>query len=261
MAAPAAAGELWVECGGGGTGTGTGPVLLLLHGMGATASVWDGLRPLLARRWKGRWLAPDLRGHGRSPHRTPYSFGTHAADLAALLEPGEEVVVLGHSMGGAVAMALASGWFGVSVRAVAAFGVKLAWSEAEIAKARELARAPARIFATRAAAIERHLRVSGLAGLVPPDSPSAALGIAEAEGGFRLAADPGIAGVAGAGIERVIAAMRAKLRLAAGERDPLVSLDEMRRFDPDAVLLPGLGHNPHVEAPERLWEFAEAAFG
>jgi pimeloyl-ACP methyl ester carboxylesterase len=36
------------------------PVLLLLHGLGATGDVWDGWRPLLARRWPGRWLAPDL---------------------------------------------------------------------------------------------------------------------------------------------------------------------------------------------------------
>ena len=32
------------------------PVLLLLHGLGATGEVWDGWRPLLARRWPGRWL-------------------------------------------------------------------------------------------------------------------------------------------------------------------------------------------------------------
>jgi pimeloyl-ACP methyl ester carboxylesterase len=31
----------------------------------------------------------------------------------------------------------------------------------------------------------------------------------------------------------------------------------MRRFDSGAVLLEGLGHNPHVEAPERLWQLVE----
>jgi pimeloyl-ACP methyl ester carboxylesterase len=43
------------------------PVLLLLHGLGATGGVWQGWRPLLARRWPGHWLAPDLPGHGESP--------------------------------------------------------------------------------------------------------------------------------------------------------------------------------------------------
>jgi len=43
------------------------PVLLLLHGLGATGDVWHAWRPLLTRRWPGRWLAPDLPGHGGSP--------------------------------------------------------------------------------------------------------------------------------------------------------------------------------------------------
>jgi pimeloyl-ACP methyl ester carboxylesterase len=243
---------LWVEGGGNG-----GPVLLLLHGLGANASVWDGLRPLLAARWRGRWLAPDLRGHGRSGHRAPYSLGTHAADVAGLVEPGTELVALGHSMGGAVAMALASGWFGARVRQVIAFGVKLAWSEADAAKAQEAAAAPVRWFATREEAIERYLRVAGLKGLVDAASDAAALGVVEEAGRFRLAADPRIFGATGAAIGQVIAAMNAPLRLIAGDRDLLVTPEQMRRFDDDAVVLPGLGHNPHVEAPERLWHVVE----
>ena len=34
----------------------TGPLLLMLHGLGATGDVWAGLADL----WPGRWLAPDL---------------------------------------------------------------------------------------------------------------------------------------------------------------------------------------------------------
>lgn len=244
---------LWRESGGSGS-----PTLLLLHGLGANATVWDGLRPLLAQRWPGRWLAPDLRGHGRSSHRAPYSFGAHAADVAALLEQGEAVVVLGHSMGGAVAMALASQWFGIAVRRVLAFGVKLAWTEAEVAKAQEAARAPVRWFTSREEAIDRYLRIAGLKGLVPPGAAAASVGVVEEDGRFRLAADSRLAAVVGVPIERLVAAMRAPLRLAAGERDPMVTLDEMRRFDRDAVLLEGVGHNPHVEAPERVWQLVEA---
>jgi pimeloyl-ACP methyl ester carboxylesterase len=243
---------LWVESGGSG-----GPVLLMLHGLGANAAVWERLRPLVAARWPGRWLAPDLRGHGRSGHGAPYSFGTHAADLAQLVPPGEEVVVLGHSMGGAVAMTLASAWFGVAVRTVIAFGVKLVWTPEQIARGRERACAPLRWFATRAEAIERYLLVSGLKDLIEPGSAAAALGIVEEGGRFRLAADPGIANAVGVPIEKVIGAMQAPLHLAAGDRDPMVSLEHMRVFDLAARLLPGSGHNPHVEAPEVLWGYVE----
>ena len=48
-------GDLRVQGGGDGD-----PVLLLLHGLGATGDVWAGGGPLLAQRWPGRWLAPDL---------------------------------------------------------------------------------------------------------------------------------------------------------------------------------------------------------
>src|SRR5215469_8706932 len=39
------------------------PLLVLLHGLGATGDVWGCWWALLARRWRGRWLAPDLPGH------------------------------------------------------------------------------------------------------------------------------------------------------------------------------------------------------
>ena len=63
------------------------PVLLLLHGLGATGDVWDGWRPWLARRWPGRWLAPDLPGHGGSRPLSSYTFDTLAA--AVVPEPSD----------------------------------------------------------------------------------------------------------------------------------------------------------------------------
>src|SRR5436305_686264 len=52
------------------------PRLVLIHGLGANADVWLPLVPHVDRRW----IAPDLRGHGRSPHQAPYGYGGHAAD-------------------------------------------------------------------------------------------------------------------------------------------------------------------------------------
>ncbi len=239
----------------GGTGE---PVLVMLHGIGGNAAVWNRMLPVVERRWPGRWVAVDLRGHGRSPHAPPYGYGVFAADVAgAIGNPDGEPVLLGHSMGGVVAMTLATGWFGIKVRHVFAFGVKIGWTADEIAQMRGLAARPARVFGSRAEAVERYLRVSGLAGLVDPGAPEALAGIVEAEGGFRLAADQGIYAATGPAVGDLHRAASAPVRLAAGEADPMVSLAGMQALDPDAALLAGLGHNCHVEAPERVWELFE----
>lgn len=232
-------------------------LLVLLHGMGANASVWDRLLPLIEGSWTGRWLAPDLRGHGRSVRQGPYGVGMHAADVAGLIEsePPGSVTLVGHSFGGAVAALVASGWFGPCVRDVAAFGVKIEWTLDETAKARELARRPAPVFATHEEAIARYLRISGLAGLAPPSSATAAAGVISADGGFQVAMDPRAYGAVGPSVEGLLRLAAAPLRLAAGDRDPMVTLEQMRRVDPAARVFEGVGHNAHWEAPERIWDF------
>lgn len=245
--------KLWHRRGGA-----QGPRLVLIHGLGANADTWLPLEPHLAE-WPGRWLMPDLRGHGRSPHAAPYGYATHAADVAGLLEQDEEVSILGHSMGGLVAMALASGWFGVRVRRVVAFGVKLRWAPDEAPKLQALARMPVRTFDSRNEALERYLKVSGLAGLVDLSSALAASGVAEEQGGYRLAADPRIYAAAGPEVAPFVHAMRAPLRLAAGSRDAMVTAADMQPFDPRAELFEGAGHNVHVEKPAELWRFVREA--
>lgn len=81
--------------------------VLLLHGWMATADVnWFSLLPALSGRCPA--VAPDLRGHGRGPS-TPFSIDGCADDAAALVRAlgHERVIVVGYSMGGAVAQALA----------------------------------------------------------------------------------------------------------------------------------------------------------
>jgi pimeloyl-ACP methyl ester carboxylesterase len=86
-----------------------GVALLLVHGFGNDAHVWDDAAPALAPYY--RTLALDLRGHGDSD-RDPegrYDYDAHVADLeAATAALGiERLVLVGHSLGGRVAMLFA----------------------------------------------------------------------------------------------------------------------------------------------------------
>lgn len=238
-------------------------VLVLLHGMGANASVWRRLLPLVETHWQGRWLAPDFRGHGRSLAEPPYGYGIHAADVAALLteEGATDVTLLGHSFGGLIAALIGTGWFGHKVRRVATVGVKIVWTEEEIAKSRELAQRPARAFETREEAIERHLKVSGLFGLMDPRSADALPGVREQGGKHYIAFDTRAAGGVGPSVETLLKLCAAPLRLSAGANDPMVALAHMQRVDPAAVAIPGAGHNVHWEAPEAVWKFFAAGEG
>jgi pimeloyl-ACP methyl ester carboxylesterase len=221
--------------------------LVLIHGLGANADVWAPLQQHLDRRW----LAADLRGHGRSPHQQPYGYATYAADVAELLQQGEEVDVVGHSMGGVVGMALATGWFGVKVRKVVAFGVKIRWAPDEAPKLHALARNPAKLFDTQEQALERYLKVSGLFGLVDPSN--AHTGVREERGKWRLAADPMINAAAGPDFAPLVRAMQCPLSLGAGSKDPMVNAADMAPYDARAHLIADAGHNAQVEKPAELW--------
>src|SRR5262249_16946182 len=148
------------------------PVLLLVHGLGGTGDVWSGLHDVLSARWPGRWVMPDLPGHGRSGPLSRYSFGRLAAAVAETVPSVNRVVVLGHSLGGVVALSLAGGWFGVRGCAACGLGIKVAWTAEELARAQALSARPNPVYATRGEAAERYLRLAGLAGLVAPEKVS-----------------------------------------------------------------------------------------
>ncbi|OLF08253.1 alpha/beta fold hydrolase [Actinophytocola xanthii] len=224
------------------------PALLLLHGLGATSEVWDGLLRSLGDRWPGEVLVPDLPGHGRSAPLARYSFGGMAAALAAALDPRRPVAVLGHSLGGVVGLVLASGWFGLRVPAVCGLGVKVRWSADELAKAASLAERPAQVLATREEAEERALRVAGLHGLVT----STDAGVKQVDDGWSLTLDGKAFGVGEPDVPGLLAACRGEVVLAAGELDPMSPAEHLADLG-EPTILAGLGHNAHVERPEALW--------
>jgi pimeloyl-ACP methyl ester carboxylesterase len=250
--------DLFVRTAGAGS-----PVLILLHGLGMNGSVWEPFRAHLAG-WPGRIVIPDLRGHGRSPHASAYSTAAQAADVAALMQGEHGVHVIGHSMGGMIALALTDGSHAVDVKAVFAFGLKVVWNDRELAKLAEVARKPARWFPTREKACARFLSTTGLTGLVSAGAPVVDAGIVQDAGGWRLAADPraGLVvsasaaphgGNVGAFAAAVWRASTVPRWLACGNRDALVTLDELRALDPEAIALGDVGHNVHVEDPAALF--------
>ena len=84
-------------------GSPTAPAMVLLHGASANGGTWREFAPRFADRW--HVIAPDQRGHGRSPHAETYSFDLVADDLHGLLDASgiERAVLVGHSMGGVAA--------------------------------------------------------------------------------------------------------------------------------------------------------------
>ena len=88
------------------------PVILLIHGITCSGGTWDPVIPALAEH--AHVIAPDLLGHGESDKpRTDYSLSAFASGMRDLLEclGHERVTVVGHSLGGGVAMQFAYQYF------------------------------------------------------------------------------------------------------------------------------------------------------
>ena len=90
--------------------SGAGPRWLFLHGNGCDSSDWQAVWRHLPADW--HLAAMDFRGHGASPvPREGVTLPDLAEDAAGLLERlGGKWVVVGHSLGGMVALHLAERW-------------------------------------------------------------------------------------------------------------------------------------------------------
>jgi pimeloyl-ACP methyl ester carboxylesterase len=87
---------------------GSGPVVILIHGVAGTSEQWANVAPVLAERFTV--VAPDLLGHGQSAKpQGDYSLGAYAVSLRDLLIVlgHRRASVVGHSLGGGVAMQFA----------------------------------------------------------------------------------------------------------------------------------------------------------
>lgn len=88
--------------------TGSGPPLLLIPGMLSDHASWAPLVPLLSNRFT--LIRPDPRGAGQThPHDAPLTLRSLSDDMLGLINHlgHSQVRVVGHSLGGLVALALA----------------------------------------------------------------------------------------------------------------------------------------------------------
>lgn len=87
--------------------SGQGRPLFILHGLFGSWENLGGAIKQLSERWDV--IAPDLRNHGRSAHNEDCGYPALAADILELADQLEiaKFAILGHSMGGKVAMELA----------------------------------------------------------------------------------------------------------------------------------------------------------
>jgi pimeloyl-ACP methyl ester carboxylesterase len=240
---------------------GDGPPVILLHGLGGAAVNWTLLAPLLARGH--RVVAPDLPGHGRSGKLAGLGDLRPFADVVEAVGEREEALpaaVVGHSLGGVVALRLAVDR-PEAVRAlvlVETAGIVSTLRRAEIAFAITGALRPARRIARlrHRVATQRELRRATFAywGAADPATlaPEAVLGFLEA------AAEAHDVRSAGAALVREnprewLHGIRCPALLVWGARDHLVPIEDgfefARRLRAPIRTIAGAGHLVIGERP------------
>lgn len=233
--------------------------LLLLHGLGGNAGVWAGTADLLGggELTGPGWLALDLPGHGNAAPLPAYTYPACAQEVAAALPADTEIDVLGHSFGGVVGLALAALR---PVRSVVTLGMRVVWPAEFVAALAGLAAKPPRAFAKRAEAAAFLLRINGLGDLLAEDSEFVRRGLREdADGRWWLQNDPRVLGVGEPPFDELLVAATTAgttVTLAHGTGDSMVAVGDYdglaARHGASTLVLPGLGHNAHVEDPRAV---------
>jgi pimeloyl-ACP methyl ester carboxylesterase len=249
---------------------GEGPAVVLVHGMLNSSSHWQQVALDLAA--DHTVIAPDLIGHGDSAApRGDYSLGAHAASIRDLLTALgiERATVVGHSLGGGVAMQffyqfpsrverlalVSSGGLGHEVspvlRTAALPGVSAALSLA--AHPRLLGAVYDAGSRLRARGVRQGIYVQAVArALRPLERPQAREAFLQT---LRSVID--VRGQRVSATDRLYLLESMPTMIVWGERDNTIPLAHGRRAH-EAVAhsrfrtIPGAAHFPHLEEPEAL---------
>ena len=233
---------------------GDGPPVLFIHGFPLDGTLWHPTAERLAGLHRS--IMPDLRGHGRSSVAESMTIARYADDLVQVLDAlavREPVVVVGLSMGGIIAFDL----FRRHRARLRALGIVDARANEE----------PPEGVARRHALADLVLREGSRAAAEAMIGPLFAPGVAadlRRTWYDRMAATPP-AGVAAAA--RALAAREdsrptlpridCPTLVVAGEQDAITPVDLMREIHAQIggsrfALIPGAGHLPPVEQPDRF---------
>jgi pimeloyl-ACP methyl ester carboxylesterase len=248
---------------------GEGPALLLIHGMGGTLENWQEVIEPLARNHTV--IAPDLPGHGDSAAGGgDYSIGALAAGLRDLLLTlgHERATLVGHSLGGGIAMQFAYQFPEMVERLVLVSSGGLGREVSPILRAAALPGADLFISATAGVGGRVGSVLAGGLGAIGL-RPNA--DVAEVARGYASLADPKrraaflatVRSVIGTGGQRVDASDRLYLAEAMpvlivwGARDPIIPArhgEHAHANIPGSRLevFDGVGHLPQLEAPSRF---------
>ena len=251
---------------------GSGPALLLLHGIGNNCQTWAGVIDRLAE--SHTVIAPDLLGHGASDKpRGDYSIAAYAngmRDLLTVLDI-ERATVVGHSLGGGIALQFAyqfpercerlvlvgSGGLGPELSA----GLRAA----TLPGAELVLTALTGISGPLRAGMQVLDRVGKLAGwrqvrdVAEAGEALLALRDVEARRAFlrTLRGVVDARGQAVTALDRIYLADAVPMLVVWGGRDPIVPAlhaESVRSLVPSArvEVFPGAGHWPHLDEPEEF---------
>lgn len=251
---------------------GRGPVVLLLHGTGASTHSWRDLMPLLARRFSV--VAPDLPGHAFTSRPAPHelSLTGMAQAVCALMRRLDmcPAIVAGHSAGAAVALRMAVDKCIDPAAIISLNGALFPFAGLArhifppVARLMLLNPLTPRIFSLRAANPERVRRLMENTGSHIDDAGLALYGRLFRNTGHVLGALGMMANWDLGPVQRAMHRIQTPVILVAAAGDKAVpASNSLRARDqlPHArvVYLPGLGHLAHEEAPEKIAGIIEEA--
>jgi pimeloyl-ACP methyl ester carboxylesterase len=226
------------------------PPLLVIHGMGDTLGGWAQAAPLLAAKYRVHLV--DLPGHGLSDLPPDYRFSTLLAAVAAYARTLHAPALLGHSLGGWLAVRLAAD------PTIGAAGLVLA-NPAGMLPAEALWQPFLRLVQPGAGAgREEARRYLEAAFHAPPPLLKVFPGeVLRAMGAPAIAAFLGGLGEPDFLRPAELRGLQLPVRLVWGESDRLLpagTLDFFRQNLPAHRFVPlaRVGHLPHLEAPLRL---------
>ena len=225
---------------------------VLVHGAGGHSGWWDHIAPQLG----GRVVAVDLTGHGDSGHRTSYDLRQWGREVRAVVEAEglDTPAIVGHSMGGRVAVAAATA--GPS-RAVVCIDSPVFPVTRERGRRRSPAR-PARVHPSRRDAILRFRPVPDQPVLDYVAAHVADQSVRAVDGGWTWKSDAGVFGLEPT-LRELLTELDpttplAFLRSSAGVVGPdmMEALLAARQGRVAVVDLPDTGHHPMLDRPQEL---------